>query len=72
MENLGNSKSCQNLMESSRKFDFFVEKPEKLKENVTYVAKLSTKMYSSEHFSLELLREKFENTMEISWKSQGI
>ena len=29
-------------------------------------------MYSSELFSLELLREKFENGLEISGKTQGI
>ena len=29
-------------------------------------------MYSSKQFSLELLREKFENTLEILGKIQGI
>ena len=30
------------------------------------------KMHSSERFSPELLREKFENSLEISEKTQGI
>ena len=30
------------------------------------------KMYSSEFFSVRLLREKFENALEISGKTQGI
>ena len=48
------------------------KKPGKLRENVEYVAESATKMYSSELFSLELLREKFENDLEISGKTQGI
>ena len=38
LENSGNLKNCQNLKENSGKFELFVEKPGKLRENVKYVA----------------------------------
>ena len=45
----------------------FVQKHGKLRESVKYVTLMSMKMYSSESFSLELLRE----SLKIPWKSQG-
>ena len=37
LENSGSLKNYQNLRENSGKFEFFVEKPGKLRENVKYV-----------------------------------
>ena len=48
------------------------KKPEKLRENVKCVTYLPMKLYSSEVFSLELLREKVGNVLEISRKTWGI
>ena len=72
LENSGSLKNCQNLRENGGKFEFLQKNPGKLRENVEYVAESAKKMYSSELFSSELLREKFENDLEISYKTQGI
>ena len=47
-------------------------KLEKLRENVKCVTKSLIKKYSIKFFSLELLREKCENALEISGEKQGI
>ena len=49
----------------------FGRKTLKTRVNVYYVAKSRIKIYSREFFSLALLREKFENALEISGKTQG-
>ena len=72
MENLetsGNLKNCQNLRENSGKFELLKKKPEKLRENEKQVTWSPTKMHSIEFFSLELLREKVKNILEISGKT---
>ena len=69
MENSGNLKYCHHLRENSGKFQF-------LKKNLENSGKIcgiiANKNVSQQIFSLELLREKFENTLEISGKTQGI
>ena len=71
MENLGKLREFEKLSKSQgklREILIFVEKPGKLRENEKGVTYLPPKMYSIEFFSLELLREKFGNTLEISGK----
>ena len=57
--------TCQNLRENSGKFEFSRKKPIKHRENEKYVTSIKFP-------SLELLREKFLNALEISGKTQGI
>ena len=52
--------------------NFKKKKPGKRRENVEYVAESARKMYSNKLFSPELIREKFENDLEISGKTEGI
>ena len=71
----GKLREFEKLLKSQgklREIFYFAEKPGKLRENVRYVTKLSMKFYCREFFSLVFLREKFENTLDILGKTQGI
>ena len=57
LENSGNVKNCQNLMENSGKFELLQKKPGKLRENEK-CDMIANKNALIEFFSLELLREK--------------
>ena len=73
LENSGNLKNCQNLRENSGKFEFLLKKKTwKTQGKLKYVTLSPTKMHSIEFSSLQLLREKFKNALEISGKTQGI
>ena len=65
LENSGNLKNCKNLWKNSGKFEFLQEKPSKLREKEKYVTPLPTKMHSVKFSSLELLREKILNALDI-------
>ena len=69
---LGNLKNCHNLREDSGKFQFLKKNLENSGKLRSMIDKSPTKMFSIEFFSLESLREKFENALKISGKTQGI
>ena len=72
LENIGNLKNFQNFKGKLREISIFEEKPAKLRENIKICGINANKNLSQQIFSLELLREKFENTLEISEKTEGI
>ena len=69
MENSGNLKNCQNLRENLAKTRGnlnFWRKAWKTQGKCKICAIIANKNLSQQIFSIELLREKFENTLEIS------
>ena len=68
MENSGNLKNCQNLRENLAKtgeISIFGRKTWKTQGKCKIYAITANKNLSQQMFSIELLREKFENTLEI-------
>ena len=68
LENSGNLKNCQNLKET----DIFVGKTWKTQGKRELCDILAGENIFERIFLLKLLREKFENTLEISENTQGI